>query len=103
MSSLASNVIFGNNNILRETSFMLKIDPEYRIDNDHLDTFFGILEIAEKTFKAHYSIELVEPYTETVDLLVAILVKHRFHNLAQLIFNHSEEVKKECANRVVNA
>lgn len=94
-SRAASDVIRGNNDIIRASILMLKLDPKYRMTTAMIDSIISVLQTAEKAFKDEPSIDLVGCYAETVDLVSQLLIRHEMHHMAQMIVGNSEIIKKE--------
>lgn len=99
----AVDVVRGNNDIIRASLLMLKFDPKYRMTTAMIDSFISVLQRAEEVFKDQPSIELVGAYSETVDLVSKVLIKHEMHHLAQMIVDNSEIIKKEGLKPIFSA
>lgn len=102
-SRAASDVIRGNNNIIRASILMLECDTEYRMTATMIDSVIGSLNIAEKTLLENPSIDLLGAYAETVDLVSKILKKHEMHEFAILVAQRSESLKKEVFSPIFSA
>lgn len=96
MSSRSNiDIIRSNNDLIRTSMMVMKLDPKYRMTTAMLDSMISILQSAENGFKDDPSINLVGVYSETVDLVCQILIKHEMLHMAKMIVDNSEIIKKE--------
>lgn len=103
MSSAYAKSVRNNNDVIRSSLLVLKLDPKYRMTSDMIDRYINILKHAEELLVDDPSIDLLGAYSETLDLIGNLLRYHNMHSVAAMLLANGERLKKEALSPLTKA
>lgn len=83
-----------NNDLIRASLLVFKLDPKYRLPADLIDRYIDIVKHAEECLEDEPSIDLLGAYAETLHLMEQLLNYHGMHSMAKMLLANGEKVKK---------
>jgi len=103
MSSAYAATVRKNNDLVRASLLVLKLDPKYRMTSDIIDRYVDIVRHAEGLLEDEPSIDLLGAYAETLHLVEQILNYHGMSSMAKMLIDNGEKVKKSALSPLTKA
>lgn len=103
MSSAYAKTVRNNNDLIRSSLLVLKLDPKYRMTSDMIDRYIEIVKHAEELLVDEPSIDLLGAYAETLNLMETLLQYHNMHSMAAMLVANGERIKKEALSPLTKA